>query len=136
MFYFVTSWENKIYIYIYIQNEQNNSVKNSILNACRSHSTGRNTTIKVPAAKQTENNKNEAIQNEIEILKKKIESMIKDHSVVSKFPPGKNYFHTHHQNNHLKKQQLKPHRKKKNGNVASGDGGQKQHQIKQVIEYI
>ena len=69
-----------------VENEQNNSVKNSILNARRSHSTSRNTSTEVPAAKQTENNKNEALQNEIEILKKEIESMKRDHSVVSQIP--------------------------------------------------
>ena len=68
------------------ENEQNSSVKNSILNAHRSHSTNRNTPTEVPAAKQTENNKNEVLQNEIEILKKEIESMKKDHSVVSQIP--------------------------------------------------
>ena len=103
------------------ENEQNNSIKNSILNASRSHSTSRNTPTKVPAAKQTKNNKNKAFQNEIEILKKEIESVKKDHSVVSQFLAGDNYFCTNHQNCHLKKQPLKPHKK---------------NQIKQVIKFI
>ena len=55
------------------ENEQNNSVQNSILNALRSHGVSRNTPTEVPAAKQTENNKNEALQIEIEFLKKEIE---------------------------------------------------------------
>ena len=52
----------------------------------RSHSTSRSTSTDVPAAKQTENNKNQALQNEIEILQKQIESMKKDYSVVSQIP--------------------------------------------------
>ena len=52
------------------ENKQNNSVKNSILNAHRSHSTSRNIPTEVPVAKQTKNNINEALQIEIEILKK------------------------------------------------------------------
>ena len=61
-------------------------IKLKILNARRSHSTNRNTPTEVPASKQTENKKNEALQNEIEILKKEIESVKKDHSVVSQTP--------------------------------------------------
>ena len=68
------------------ENEQNNSVENSISNAHRSHNSNRNTPTEVSAAKQTKNNKNEVLQNEIEILKKEIESMKKDHSVVSQIP--------------------------------------------------
>ena len=41
------------------------------------HSTSRSTSTEVPATKQTKNNKNYALQNGIEILKKKIESMQK-----------------------------------------------------------
>ena len=119
------------------QNEQNSSVKNSILNARRSHSSNRNTPTEVPTAKQTENNKNEVLQNEIEILKKEIESMKKDHSVVSKIP-------TRRQLLPYPPSKLSPQKtavettpkESKNGNAASVDGGQKQHQIKQVIKFL
>ena len=43
------------------ENKGTNSVKNSILNACRSHSSNRNTPTEIPAAKQPENNKNEVL---------------------------------------------------------------------------
>ena len=119
------------------ESEQNNSVKNSTLNARRSHSTNRNTLTELPAAKQTENNKNEALQNETEILKKEIESMKKYHSAVSQirtrrqllpYPPSK-----------LSPQKTAvetTQKESKNGNAASVDGGQNQHQIKQVIKFI
>ena len=43
------------------ENEQNNSVKNSILNVRHSHGESRNTPTEVLAAKQTKSNKNEAL---------------------------------------------------------------------------
>ena len=52
----------------------------------RSLSTSRNTPSEVTAAKQNENNKNEALQNEIEILNKEVESMKIGHPVVSQIP--------------------------------------------------
>ena len=52
------------------ENEPSNSVKNPILNACRSHSTSRNKSTELTAAETPENNKYEALQNEIETLKK------------------------------------------------------------------
>ena len=117
--------------------EQNSSVKNSILNARRNHCSNRNTTTEVPAAKQTENNKNEVLQNEIKILKKEIESMKKDHSVVSQIPTRRQLFlyppsKLSPQKTAVETTQKEP----KNGNAASVDGGQKQHQIKQVIKFI
>lgn len=54
------------------EKRRNHFDKNSRLNARRSHSTNKNTPTDVPAAKETENNKNEAMQNETEILKNKI----------------------------------------------------------------
>ena len=52
----------------------------------RSLNTNRNTPSEVTAAKQNENNKNEALQNEIEILNKEVESMKTGQPVVSQIP--------------------------------------------------
>ena len=57
-----------------------------MLNVRCSHSTSKNTPTVVTAVKQTENDKNKELQNEIKIRKKEIESMKKDHSVVSQIP--------------------------------------------------
>ena len=110
-------------------------LKTQILNACRSHS--RSTPTEVPKAKQTETNKDKAFQNETEILKKEIESMKKDHLVVSQFlirqqllpyPPSKL--------SPQKKPVETTQKQSKIGNAASADGGRKQYQIKQVIKFI
>ena len=91
----------------------------------------------VPAAKQTENNKNEALQNEIEMLKKEIKSMKKDHSVVSQIPTrGQLLLHPPSKLSPQKTAVETTQKETKNGNAASVDGGQKQHQIKQVIKII
>ena len=119
------------------ENETNNFVENSILNARHSRSTSRNTPTEVPAGKQTESNKIEALQKEIKILKKEIESMKKDHSVVSQVP-------TRRQLLWYQPSKLSPwkiaveitQKESNNENAASVEGGQKQHQIKQVIEFI
>ena len=72
MFYFIC---------IYIK--KSNSIKNSILSTRCSCSATENAPTEVPAAKQIENNKNEVLENGIKILKKEIESMKNNHSVVS-----------------------------------------------------
>ena len=51
-----------------------------------SHSTNRNTSTEIPAANQTENSKNEALQNEIEVLKKETDSVKKGYSVTPQIP--------------------------------------------------
>ena len=68
------------------ENELNKSVKKSILNARRSRGTSRNTSTEVPPANLTGNNKNEALQNETEILKKEFKSVRKNNFVVSQIP--------------------------------------------------
>ena len=97
----------------------------------------RNTPTEVPATKQTEKNKNEVLQNEIEILKKEIESMKKDHSVVSQIPTRRQLLPYPQSKLSPQKTAVESTKKEsKNGNAASVDGGQKQHQIKQVIKFI
>ena len=119
------------------ENETNNFVKNSILNARRSRSTSRNTPSKVPAAKQTEKNKNEAFQKEIKIPKKEIESMEKGCSVVSQVSTRRQLLPYPLSKPSPWKAAVESTQKElKNGNAASIEGGQKQHQIKQVIELI
>ena len=106
--------------------------KSSILSAPLSHSTSRNTPSEVSAAKQTEKNKNETLQNETEILKKEIESMKKDHSALSQitsvllpYPPSK-----------LSPQKTTVETTQKESKTVSVDGGQKQHQRKQIMQFI
>ena len=94
------------------ENKPNNSVKKSILNA-RSAIVRVETPTEVHAAKQTKNNKNEALQNEIEIVKKEIESMKKDHSVVSQIATRRQLLPHPRSKSSSKKEQLKPHRKNK-----------------------
>ena len=69
------------FICIYIN--KSISTKNSILSARCNHKANENAPTEVPAAKQIENNKNEVLENGIKILKKEIESMKNNHSVVS-----------------------------------------------------
>ena len=77
------------------------------------------------------------MQNEIEILKKEIESMKKDHSVASQIPTRRQLLLYSPSKLSPQKTAVETTQKEsKNGNATSVDGGQKQHQIKQVIKFI
>ena len=85
----------------------------------------------------TEKNKNEVLQYGIDILKKEVESMKQDNSVVSQIP-------TRRQSLPYPPSKSSPQivaveitqKEWKNRNAVSIDRGQKQQQIKQVIKFI
>ena len=68
------------------ENEPNNSVKNSKLSTWHSRSTSKNIYTEIPTENPIENKNNEEFQNEIEVLNKEIESLIKLHFVISRIP--------------------------------------------------
>ena len=77
------------------------------------------------------------MQNEIEILKKEIESVKKVNSVVSQTPTRRQLLPYPPSKSSPQKTVVEtPQKESKNRNTAAVDEGQKQHQIKQVIKFM
>ena len=85
----------------------------------------------------TEKNKNEVLQYGIDILKKEVESVKQDNSVVSQIPTRRESLPYPQSKSSPQTVAVEITQKEwKNRNAVSIDGGQKQQQIKQVIKFI